>query len=435
MEREFRLPDIGQGLADAEIVRWLVAEGEEIEADQPVVELETDKAVVEIPCPYAGTVVRHGGREGDVIEVGDVLVVVVGAEETPATGVDATEIIIDKHTDPEPAPIGGILDGKAEVIDGPSNVGAVEASRVKALPVVRKFARDRGVDLGAVIGTGPGGLVTRKDVEEAIESSLETPAAPDFTGVEDEHGAAGGSAPVDEPASPASRKSGPKKEVVPLSRLRRSIAANVSKAWSEIPQVTAFDDVDAGPLLEVRQALADRHRVKIPMEALVIKAVAPALDVFPEFNSSIDGDNLVLHGAKNVGIAVDSPDGLLVAVIRDAGQRAVLELSEEVARLGDGAKERKLAPDELTGQTFTISNIGAVGGGHGTPIVPYGTSAILSVGRILMTPIVHNDEVVIAPVMPLSVSYDHRVIDGAAGRRFMSLVMENLKEPALFLTG
>lgn len=435
MEREFRLPDIGQGLADAEIVRWLVAEGEEIEADQPVVELETDKAVVEIPCPYAGTVVRHGGREGDVIEVGDILVVVGGAEETPATGVDATEIIIDKHTDPEPAPIGRILDGKAEVIDGPSNVGAVEASRVKALPVVRKFARDRGVDLGAVIGTGPGGLVTRKDVEEAIESSLETPAAPDVTGVEDEHGAVGGSAPVDEPASPASGMSGPEKEVVPLSRLRRSIAANVSKAWSEIPQVTAFDDVDAGPLLEVRQALADRHRVKIPMEALVIKAVAPALDVFPEFNSSIDGDNLVLHGAKNVGIAVDSPDGLLVAVIRDAGQRTVLELSEEVARLGDGAKERKLAPDELTGQTFTISNIGAVGGGYGTPIVPYGTSAILSVGRILMTPIVHNDEVVIAPVMPLSVSYDHRVIDGAAGRRFMSLVMENLKEPDLFLTG
>jgi pyruvate dehydrogenase E2 component (dihydrolipoamide acetyltransferase) len=220
-----------------------------------------------------------------------------------------------------------------------------------------------------------------------------------------------------------------------MSRLRRTIAANMAKSWSEIPHVTTFDDVDATRLLEVRQALGDRHETKIPVEALVVKAVLPALDAFPEFNSSIDGDDLILYAGKHVGIAVDTPDGLLVAVIRDAGTKSVMELAGEVRRLGEGARDRSLAPDELMGQTFTVSNIGAVGGGHGTPIVPYGTVAILSVGTARLRPVVYEGDLAIAPVMPLSLSYDHRVIDGAVGRRFMALVLENLEQPALFLAG
>jgi pyruvate dehydrogenase E2 component (dihydrolipoamide acetyltransferase) len=209
----------------------------------------------------------------------------------------------------------------------------------------------------------------------------------------------------------------------------------MSRSWAEIPHVTTFDDVDATRLLEIRSALGARHDLKIPIEALVVKAVIPALLAFPEFNSTLEGDDLVLHASLHIGIAVDAPDGLLVAVIRDAGGRGVLELAAEVRRLGDGAKARSLAPEELTGQTFTVSNIGAVGGGHGTPIVPYGTTAILSVGRAQDRVIVAEGELAIAPVMPLSLSYDHRVVDGAQGRRFMSLVIENLEEPALFLAG
>jgi pyruvate dehydrogenase E2 component (dihydrolipoamide acetyltransferase) len=220
-----------------------------------------------------------------------------------------------------------------------------------------------------------------------------------------------------------------------MSRLRRTIAANMSRSWAEIPHVTTFDDVDATRLLEIRSALGARHGLKIPIEALVVKAVIPALLAFPEFNSTLEGDDLVLHASLHIGIAVDAPDGLLVAVIRDAGSRGVLELAAEVRRLGDGAKARSLAPEELTGQTFTVSNIGAVGGGHGTPIVPYGTTAILSVGRAQDRVIVAGGELEIAPVMPLSLSYDHRVVDGAQGRRFISLVIENLEEPALFLAG
>jgi pyruvate dehydrogenase E2 component (dihydrolipoamide acetyltransferase) len=161
--------------------------------------------------------------------------------------------------------------------------------------------------------------------------------------------------------------------------------------------------------------------------------VIPAIDEFPELNATVDGDDLVLHGARDIGIAVDTPEGLLVAVVREAGSKSVLELASEIRRLGEGARERSLGPDELTGQTFTVTNIGAVGGGHGTPIVPHGTTAILSVGRARLRPVVFGEDLGIAPVMPLSLSYDHRVIDGAVGRRFMALVIENLEEPALFL--
>src|SRR5690606_219032 len=209
--------------------------------------------------------------------------------------------------------------------------------------------------------------------------------------------------------------------------------ANMARSWSEIPHVTTFDEVDASRLLAMRERLGRRHDTKIPLEALIVKAVSPVLREFPEFNATLDGDELVLHWRQDLGIAGDTPDGLLVGVIRNADRRSVLVLAQEVSRLGTAAKERKLAPDELTGQTFTVSNIGAVGGGYGTPIVPAGTVAILSVGRALDRPVAHGGRVDIAPLLPLSLSYDHRVIDGGLGRRFMAMLLENLEEPGLFL--
>ena len=419
MAREFLLPDIGEGLTEAEIVRWLVPVGGRVEADQPVVEVETDKAVVEIPSPYAGTVMRHGGAEGETIRVGSVLVVIGEEGEVEASAPAAPE--------PEPThaapPIVGSLSEEAEVLSPAGQTAAGQgATAVKALPIVRKLARDMGIDLGQVSGTGPEGRITRDDVLAAAPTTTETrePAEEPLPQPE----TAGSPAPV----------SG-EDERRPLSRLRRTIASNMAKSWAEIPHVTTFDEVDATRLVEIRSALGARHEVKLPMEALVIKAVVPALEAFPEFNATLDGDDLIVHGSYHIGIAVDTPDGLLVAVIRDTGPRAVLDIASEVRRLGDGARDRSLAPDELTGQTFTVSNIGAVGGGQGTPIVPYGTTAILSVGRAQEKVVVSNGDLAIAPVMPLSLSYDHRVIDGAQGRRFMALVIENLEEPALFLAG
>ncbi|CAN5818934.1 dihydrolipoamide acetyltransferase family protein [soil metagenome] len=440
MAQEFRLPDIGEGLTEAEIVRWLIEEGERVEADQPVVEVETDKAVVEIPSPYAGIVLKHGGAAGDVIEVGSVLLVVGEAGEIEASTTDTgtpSEPAADAFPSdsfavaeqPEPlsvsgdaAPIVGTLSEDAEVL-APRGVSrpADSGDQVLALPVVRKFARDNGIDLAGMKGTGRGGRVTREDVQAAIDSRGQVPASESQS-----------HAP-EEPESPAPRPVANGEGREKLSRLRQTIAANMSKSWAEIPHVTTFEDADATRLLETRSALTHRYDRKIPLEALVIRAVLPALDEFPEFNATLDGEDLVMHASRDIGIAVDTPDGLMVAVIRDATSKGVLQLAEEIVSLGEGARGRSLSVDQLTGQTFTVSNIGAVGGGHGTPIVPYGTTAILSIGRAKERAVVYDGDLGIAPIMPLSLSYDHRVVDGAQGRRFMTLVIENLEEPALFL--
>lgn len=414
MAREFRLPDIGEGLTEAEIITWLVAQGDRVEADQPIVEVETDKAVVEIPSPYAGVVLQHGAPAGAVLAVGAVLVVI--GEEGEPTVEEPSATAVEPQVE-EGAPIVGTLAEQAELIDSAPEVVAETSHKVKALPIVRKLARESGVNIETVPGTGPDGRITREDVEAVIGAM----APPDRAVIEP---AAAPSAP---PVVADNRQT--------MSRLRRTIAANMAKSWAEIPHVTTFDDVDATRLLEVRSALSERHDTKIPLEALVVRAVLPALEAFPEFNSTLDGDELIVHGSHDIGIAVDTPEGLMVAVIKGADSKGVLDLATEITRLGVGARERTLSPAELTGQTFTVSNIGAVGGGHGTPIVPYGTTAILSVGRAQAKPIVYDGDLAIAPVMPLSISYDHRVIDGGKGRRFMALVMENLQEPALFLAG
>ena len=427
MAHEFRLPDIGEGLTEAEIVRWLVPEGDHVEADQPVVEVETDKAVVEIPSPYAGTVLRHGGAEGETIAVGEVLVVIGDESEmegSPHLAPSSTPTgTVDTGSRPgagDAAPIVGSLVEEAETLP-PGNLTEGETVAVKALPIVRKLARELGVDIGLLHGSGQEGRVTREDV---LAAATPEPTPADMAA----------SSPTSQPSPEIAPALAPgRDERRPMSRLRRTIAANMSRSWAEIPHVTTFDSVDATRLLQVRSALGARHQTKLPMEALVVKAVIPALESFPEFNATLDGDELVIHGAHHIGIAVDTPDGLIVAVIRDAGEKSVLDIASEVGRLGEGARERTLPPDQLAGQTFTVSNIGAVGGGQGTPIVPYGTTAILSVGRAADGVVARDGEPVVAPVMPLSLSYDHRVIDGAQGRRFMGLVIENLEEPALFL--
>ncbi|CAN5892371.1 dihydrolipoamide acetyltransferase family protein [soil metagenome] len=434
MAQEFRLPDIGEGLTEAEIVRWLVAVGDPVETDEPVVEVETDKAVVEIPSPYPGVVLHHGGDVGDVVEVGDVLVV-IGSEgelwppqETSLEEESPEKRESDEEGSPqEAAPIVGTLSSDAETLASRPERQGQEATRaVKALPLVRKLARDLGVDLATVEGTGPDGRVLREDVVAAAGTDEAAAAQPD------PHLApVPAPPPMSQETIPA--RGGDTSERRPLSKLRRTIAANMTASWAEVPHVTTFDEVNAARLLAMRSALSRRHETRIPIEALVVKAVIPALVAFPELNSTLDGDDLVVHRRHDIGIAVDTPDGLLVAVVRNADRRSVMALSDEVERLGIGARDRKLSPDELTGQTFTVSNIGALGGGYGTPIVPPGTVAILSVGRALDKPVAVEGTVKVTPVLPLSLSYDHRVVDGGLGRRFMALLTENLEEPTLFL--
>jgi pyruvate dehydrogenase E2 component (dihydrolipoyllysine-residue acetyltransferase) len=391
---EFRLPDIGEGLAEAEVIEWLVAEGAPVAMDQPLVQVETDKAVTDIPAPRAGVLLHQGAGAGSVVKVGEVLAVIGDpgerwdggggrVEGPPIVGsLQEAEFVRSPVRPPEP------------VVVAPTRASERSPGGAGALPLVRKLAKDLGVDLATVTGSGPGGRITRGDVERA---------------------AAGGSADRDR---------------VRLSKLRRTIAERMARSWREIPHVTTFAEADAARLVEERARLARDVR-PVPLEALFVLAVSPALGSHPAFNASVDGEDLLLARRLDIGLAVDTPDGLIVAVVRDAGERNVLGLADEVTRLTRAVRGRTVTPEDLTGNTFTISNIGAVGGEFGTPIIPYGTTAILSFGRIRDRVVARAGRPSIRPLLPLSLSYDHRVIDGASGRRFLSAVVDAIENPAV----
>ena len=384
----FRLPDIGDGLTEADIVRWHAPVGGTVAVDEVLVEVETAKAVVDLPSPAAGTVLHHGAAEGVTLLVGAVLAVIGEPGESW------------QDEAPEAGRSGGVPSDPA----GASAAEAGAGGEVKALPVVRRLAREQGVDLAAVSGTGPGGRITREDVIAAAAERQESEGKAE---------------------RPGKRRR--------LSMLRRTIAGHMSSSWREIPHVTVFDLADAGRLLAARRALAARHGRNIPMEALVVMAAAPALRRHREFNATLEGDELILHRDLDAGIAVDTEEGLLVPVIRRAGEKGLLELAEAVDDIADRGRARTLGPAELTGATFTVSNFGALGGSHGTPIIPSGTTAVLALGRAADAPVVRDGAVAVAPMMPLSLAFDHRVIDGGLGQRFLRMLIENLEEPALFL--
>ena len=388
----FELPDIGDGLTEADIVRWHVPVGGPVEADQVLVDVETAKAVVEIPAPAGGTVLHHGAREGETLAVGAVLAVIGRAGEVWADGDQPGEAATRSPRSTSP---GGA---------GPGSGQPAGDASVKALPVVRRLARQHGIDLSSVQGTGPGGRITRDDVMAPVEG-----------------------VPPDDAGAPTAG------ERIRLSMLRRTIAGHMAASWREIPHVTVFHDADATRLLAGRRALAARHGRTIPMEALVIKALVPVLEEFRVFNATLDGDGLVLHPSLDVGVAVDTDEGLLVPVIRQSEKLGLMELAATVSDLGVRGKARSLGLDDLTGATFTVSNIGALGGGRGTPIIPSGTTAILVIGRAADTPVVRGGAVTVAPMMPLSLGFDHRAVDGGLGQRFLNRVVEHLEEPTLFL--
>ncbi len=371
MAFEFEFPDIGEGLTEAIVVKWLIDLGEPVGLDEPLVEVETDKAVTEIPAPRAGVLLYQGAAEGGTILVDQLLAVIgePGESWQPGGGTEPA------GEEAPAAPIVGTLSEDADILTG---------SGPPALPRIRKLAGDLGVDLAAVTGSGPGGRVTEDDVRAAVSTG----------------------------GGPLERRR--------LSPTRRAIAEHLTKSWREIPHVVTYGSADASAALAARAAAEGDTP---PLEALLIAALVPLLRDYPEFNATLQGDDLVLKHFYDIGIAVDTPDGLMVAVVRDAADRTLDDLGNEIRRLAAGARERTLGAADLRGATFTLSNIGAVGGRYGTPIIPYGTTAILSVGRADPEPVVIDDEVVVGRRFPLSLAYDHRVIDGALGRRFMGAVV------------
>ena len=368
------MPDIGEGLTEADIIEWLVAVGDEVAVDQTIVEIETAKTTVEITATHAGTVLALGGAPGDTVAVGDVLFVI---------GDESSQFTVHSSQPQEEGPRSTVHSPQSE--SGERTTGNGE--RPRAMPVVRKLAKEMGIDLAALTGTGSGGAITRSDVENAS---------------------------VVEPST----------ELVAMGRKRKAIAGHMAESWATIPHVTVQADIRAEAILTARK---HDEAGPIPVEAIVAEAVLPLLSRFREFNAVVQGDSIQYRSGYHIGIAVDAPDGLMVVVVRNADNLSLTELSQEIRRLAEAARNGSLLPEEAVGQTFTISNIGALGGGHGTPIIPMGTSAILSIGRARSAPVVEQGALSVGLVAPIDLSYDHRLIDGSLGQRFLSSLVESLE--------
>jgi pyruvate dehydrogenase E2 component (dihydrolipoamide acetyltransferase) len=409
MAREFNLPDLGSGLQEGEIVAWHVKVGDAVTGDSVLCEIETEKAVVEIPVPFDGVVLSLGATEGETIAVGGVLVVIGTEAElgkpVTAGGSAAGEPVTTPASQPAAATMSTVAGRDPAVV--PSGL-------LRAMPLVRRLARQHSIDLATVVGTGVGGRITRKDIEAVIAANGEARVSP-------------------EPATPAPAPAAAEDEHRPLSRLRRSVAAHMTAQWQQVPHITGNADADAGRLLAVRKAAGERLGRKVPFDALIVAAAVPALKQFPEMNAAVDGDELVIKHRYDIGFAVGSEDGLLVPVVRNADRLTLAELIDTVADLAERARVRKLAPDELGDQTFTISNLGPVGGDHATQIIPAGTVAIASFGRIREQPVVRDGAIAVASVMAVSGSFDHRAVDGAPAMRFLHAIIDAIEEPALLL--
>ncbi|MFC8717918.1 dihydrolipoamide acetyltransferase family protein [Kitasatospora sp. NPDC057198] len=426
--REFTLPDLGEGLTGAEVVRWMVEVGEVIAVDQPVVEVETAKAVVEVPCPYGGVVTARYGEVGQEVPVGAPLVTVAVAPGSPGGSADgggepAVERPLVGYGVAEARRAGRRRVRPGEAAPAPAPAPAAPAAPVVASapapapavvavisPLVRRIAREHGLDLAAVPGSGPDGLVTRRDVERAIEAaSVPAPAAvPRGTG-------------------------GPEGELVPLRGLRRAVAEKLTRSHREIPAATCWVDADATALMALRAESNRAPGPKLSVLALLARICLAGLERFPELNASVEGEAVRRHPSVHLGFAAQGPRGLLVPVVRDAGRLGTERLAEEMARLTEGARAGTLAPAELTGGTFTLNNYGVFGVDGSTPILNHPEAAMLGVGRITPKPWVHEGELAVRQVTQLSFTFDHRVCDGGTAGGFLRFVADCVERPGTLL--
>lgn len=472
MPAEFRLPDVGEGIREAEVVRWLVTEGEFVREFDPIVEVQTDKAVVELPAPVSGRVAEILAVPGSIANVGDVLVTI----DTEAGASRGAQALIDRQS--LTARTGAVTDHAFD-IQSPMAVRALQAASVNkvagaargntpsvahaaqprhqgegnsgrhraeqrrspglprplATPGVRHLARELGVVLDEVEGTGTNGRITRKDVQEYAAHRAASQAGVSPAGA----AAVGRVLPFDETEllttvvehQPASTR-------IPFRGVRRATAEHVSRSAFTAPHVTTFDDCEATSLVALRSrwnAALEPQGKRLSYLPFIVKAVVSALRAFPYFNARLDEEaqEIELLAAYHIGLAVDTPDGLLVPVIRHADRLTVAEIGDEILRLTRGAKERKLSQQELRGSTFTITNMGPIGGMFATPIINYPEVGILAVHQIQRKPVVRGDDIVIRDMLTLSLSFDHRIIDGAGSVRFMNHIRRLIEHPELLM--
>ncbi|QHS22107.1 2-oxo acid dehydrogenase subunit E2 [Virgibacillus sp. MSP4-1] len=418
MAFNFKLPDIGEGIHEGEIVKWFVKPGDEVKEDDVLCEVQNDKSVVEIPSPVDGTVTDVKVDEGQVATVGDTLIVfdAEGYDEEPDTGggEEAPKEDVQEETKEQPA--------QADEQE------AAEGGRVIAMPSVRKYARDKGVNIQQVSGSGKNNRVLKEDIDRFLSGDQADTAQAAET---EEPAAAAGAQPVaTEGQYPETREK--------MSGIRRSIAKAMVKSKQTAPHVTLMDDVDVTELVahrkKFKQAALDQD-IKLTYLPYVVRALVSTLKKYPALNTSIDDetDEIVHKHYYNIGIAADTDKGLLVPVVKDADRKSIFETSAEINELAGKARDGKLAPDEMKGASCTITNIGSAGGQWFTPVINHPEVAILGIGRIAEKPVVRDGEVVVAPVLALSLSFDHRIIDGATAQEALNHVKRLLNDPQLIM--
>lgn len=415
MAFEFKLPDIGEGVHEGEILKWLVSEGDVVKEDQTLVEIMTDKVNAAIPSPRAGKILKRFGKEGEVIRVGSVLLVIGEAGESapkaPATPTAAPAA----HGAPEQ----GVSTSTAPA--------AATGAKAQATPAVRKLAREMGLNIDAVAGTGPDGRVTEADVKAASSGATAAPAR------------VAGAPMATRPApTPTAIAPGEREERIPLRGMRKRIADHMHEARSHAAHFTYVDEAQMTAIVELRESakkVAESKGVKLTFLPFIIKAVTHALKDHPMLNASLDEvrQEIVVKRYYNIGMAANTDQGLVVPVIHDADKKTIMELARDVEALAERARTNKLSLADIQGGTFTITSVGRLGGVISTPIVNYPEVAILGVNKIDKRAVVRDDKVVIRDMMNLSLSLDHRVVDGYVGAVFLADVIKYLEDPNHFL--
>jgi len=444
MATDFKVPDLGENVESGDIVNVMVKEGDEVQADQGVMEIETGKAVVELPSPVAGKITKVHVQKGSKVKVGDSLLTIEGsgAPATPKpTGKQPKEA--KAASAPEPAPPAPAAKAETPAPAEPAPKPAAPAKPVAekpaapaekpatgktppAGPATRRLARELGVDLAHVVGSGPHGRISEEDVKAAVRDHASAPAR-----------SSGPSAPLPDGVDQKDAWGYVRRQK--MTGIRRAIALNMAKSTSTIPHVTNFDDADITELERIRKGgLADYvgTEVKLTMMAFVMKACAQALKLHPMINASIDmeTEEVIYKQYVNIGVAVDTERGLVVPAVRDVDRMSIPRIAQALTEVTDKARKAQFTLNDLKGGTFTISNLGAVGGTYSTPIINPPEVAILLIGRSRKLPIVtEGDKTEIRLMMPLSLSYDHRVVDGATAARFLNEIINYLKVPGRLL--
>lgn len=415
MPHRFHLPDIGEGLEEAEVVEWLVAPGDVVVRDQPLVEVLTDKASSELPSPVAGTILRLGASEGERIRVGALLI------EIDDGSVDGAAGALDQEMPPVDE---GVATADPPTPDRPTT------GRAKAAPATRRLAIESGVDLATVTGSGPGGRITTDDVRAAAAADRTTTAAGVTTA----------------PPAPTAPPIRPDLGQMPVGRhplrgIRGVVARNMAASWSEIPHIHTMDELDASLLVDFRNRMRSMGRPGAELVTLLsvaAVAAARALRRFPMVNGHVEGhpgEDIVIPESVNLGIAVATDSGLMVPVVADADRLDLFTMSSAIARVADRARQGDLSASDLSGATFTITNYGSLGGRFATPIIPPGQGAILGLGAVAERPIVVDGAVVARPTLPVVLGADHRLIDGDLAEAFRRSIVDDLSEPLHLLMG